>query len=112
MAEHRQRHQQPEDPRQQHQRQQHRHDHSPTEHRRAVTPEKAQAGAGRGEEVDLAVDQHRQTAHGKGQEHIGDHCAHRAAERQIKGSSRAKKEALIAGDWERVSKLARNRQGD
>ena len=35
-----------------------------------------------------------------------------AAERQIKGWSRAKKEALIAGDWERVSNLARNRQGD
>ncbi|RIV89929.1 GIY-YIG nuclease family protein [Aurantiacibacter xanthus] len=35
-----------------------------------------------------------------------------AAEQQIKGWSRAKKEALIAGDWERVSRLARNRQGD
>lgn len=34
-----------------------------------------------------------------------------AAERQIKGWSRAKKEALIAGDWALVSKLARNRQG-
>ncbi|MCX7285786.1 MAG: GIY-YIG nuclease family protein [Novosphingobium sp.] len=34
-----------------------------------------------------------------------------AAERKIKGWSRAKKEALIAGDWERVSVLARNRQG-
>lgn len=34
-----------------------------------------------------------------------------AAERRIKGWSRAKKEALIAGDWERVSLLARNRQG-
>ncbi len=33
-----------------------------------------------------------------------------AAERKIKGWSRAKKEALIAGDWERVSLLARNRQ--
>ena len=33
-----------------------------------------------------------------------------AAERQIKGWSRAKKEALIAGDWERISALARNRQ--
>ncbi|WP_093064396.1 GIY-YIG nuclease family protein [Sphingomonas sp. OV641] len=28
------------------------------------------------------------------------------AERRIKGWSRAKKEALIAGDWERVSQLA------
>ncbi|QIG52959.1 GIY-YIG nuclease family protein [Altererythrobacter sp. BO-6] len=34
-----------------------------------------------------------------------------AAERRIKGWSRAKKEALIAGDWELVSRLARNRQG-
>ena len=33
-----------------------------------------------------------------------------AAERRIKGWSRAKKEALIAGDWERVRRLARNRQ--
>jgi len=32
------------------------------------------------------------------------------AERQIKGWSRAKKEALIAGDWSRVTELARNRQ--
>jgi len=28
-------------------------------------------------------------------------------ERQIKGWTKAKKEALIAGDWERVKKLAR-----
>lgn len=34
-----------------------------------------------------------------------------AAERRIKGWSRAKKEALIAGDWARVSALAKNRQG-
>ena len=34
-----------------------------------------------------------------------------ADERQIKGWSRAKKEALIAGDWVRLSELARNRQG-
>jgi predicted GIY-YIG superfamily endonuclease len=32
------------------------------------------------------------------------------AERRIKGWSRAKKEALIAGDWHRLSHLARNRQ--
>jgi putative endonuclease len=31
------------------------------------------------------------------------------AERQIKGWSRAKKEALIAGDWDRVSQLARRK---
>ncbi|HEX8300188.1 MAG TPA: GIY-YIG nuclease family protein [Sphingomonas sp.] len=34
-----------------------------------------------------------------------------AMERRIKGWSRAKKEALIAGDWERISELARNRSG-
>ena len=34
-----------------------------------------------------------------------------AAERQIKGWSRAKKEALIAGDWALIRMLARNRKG-
>ncbi|WP_341713257.1 GIY-YIG nuclease family protein [Erythrobacter sp.] len=33
------------------------------------------------------------------------------AERRIKGWSRAKKQALIAGDWDLISELARNRQG-
>ena len=33
-----------------------------------------------------------------------------AAERRIKGWSRAKKKALIVGDWELVSKLARSRR--
>lgn len=33
----------------------------------------------------------------------------KAAERQIKGWSRAKKEAPIAGDWNRISELARCR---
>ena len=32
-------------------------------------------------------------------------------ERKLKGWGRAKKEALIAGDWSRVQTLARNRQG-
>jgi predicted GIY-YIG superfamily endonuclease len=32
------------------------------------------------------------------------------AERKLKGWSRAKKQALIDGDWQRISKLARNRQ--
>ncbi|QBM77797.1 GIY-YIG nuclease family protein [Sphingomonas sp. AAP5] len=32
------------------------------------------------------------------------------AERRVKGWTRAKKEALIAGDWARLSLLARNRQ--
>ena len=31
-------------------------------------------------------------------------------ERQIKGWSRGKKQALIDGDWQRLSELARNRQ--
>lgn len=34
-----------------------------------------------------------------------------SAERRIKGWSRAKKEALIRGDWAEISRLARNRQG-
>lgn len=34
-----------------------------------------------------------------------------AAERKIKGRDRAKKEALIRGDWAKISELARNRQG-
>ncbi len=34
-----------------------------------------------------------------------------AAERRIKGWSRAKKEALIAGDWHKLSALARSAQG-
>jgi putative endonuclease len=33
------------------------------------------------------------------------------AERKIKGWSRAKKEAVIAGDWERVQLLAKKRRG-
>ena len=33
------------------------------------------------------------------------------AERKLKGWSRAKKEALVAGDWELIRVLARNRQG-
>jgi predicted GIY-YIG superfamily endonuclease len=32
-------------------------------------------------------------------------------ERQLKGWSRAKKEALIAGDWSLIQALAKNRQG-
>ncbi len=34
-----------------------------------------------------------------------------AAERQLKGWSRAKKEAMMAGDWELLSQLARGRTG-
>jgi len=34
-----------------------------------------------------------------------------AAERKLKGWSRAKKEALVAGDWERITELARSRAG-
>ncbi len=33
-----------------------------------------------------------------------------ALDRRVKGWSRATKEALIAGDWERLRDLARNRQ--
>lgn len=34
-----------------------------------------------------------------------------ASERRIKGWSRAKKEALIRGDWEEIKRLANNRDG-
>ena len=34
------------------------------------------------------------------------------AERQIKGWSRAKKEALIRGDWNELRRLARGRNGE
>ena len=34
-----------------------------------------------------------------------------AAERKLKGWNRAKKEALIAGAWQRISELARGRTG-
>ena len=34
-----------------------------------------------------------------------------AVERKLKGWSRAKKEALIAADWDLVSQLARSRKG-
>lgn len=33
-------------------------------------------------------------------------------ERRIKGWSRAKKEALIRGDWDEISRLAKNRMGE
>lgn len=33
-----------------------------------------------------------------------------SAERQIKGWSRAKKQALIRGDWDLISELARNKE--
>lgn len=33
----------------------------------------------------------------------------KAAERQIKGWGRPKKEALIAGDWDRISELAKSK---
>jgi putative endonuclease len=36
----------------------------------------------------------------------------KTAERQVKGWSRAKKEALIVGDWQLVSKLARCRSSN
>ncbi len=34
------------------------------------------------------------------------------AEKQVKGWSRAKKEAMAAGDWDEVSRLARSRARD
>ncbi|WP_370191033.1 GIY-YIG nuclease family protein [Qipengyuania sp.] len=77
---------------------------------------------GHTDDLDLRVAQHRTGAH-------GGYTAKRLpvtllwsqdfptrdeafdAERRIKGWTRAKKEALIAGDWDRISQLARNRQG-
>ena len=35
----------------------------------------------------------------------------KAAEKRMKGWSRAKKLALVRGDWEEISRLARNRTG-
>ncbi|BBK35460.1 hypothetical protein STAQ_05380 [Allostella sp. ATCC 35155] len=43
------------------------------------------------------------------QEHFPDVADAITVERRIKTWSRAKKEALIAGDWERLKKLARGR---
>ena len=44
-------------------------------------------------------------------EHFGTRDEAREAERQIKGWSRAKKEAMARGDWDAVARLASNRQG-
>ena len=43
-------------------------------------------------------------------EHFSTRIEAKEAERQLKGWSRAKKEALIAGDWNALRLLARNRQ--
>ena len=43
-------------------------------------------------------------------QHFSSRLEALAAERQIKGWSRAKKEALIAGDWARISLLAQSRK--
>jgi predicted GIY-YIG superfamily endonuclease len=40
-----------------------------------------------------------------------DRLQAKEAESRLKGWSRAKKEALMAGDWGRISTLAQNRQG-
>jgi putative endonuclease len=44
-------------------------------------------------------------------EHFDRYTDANAAERQIKGWSRAKKEALIRGDWNSVRLLAKRRAG-
>src|SRR5688500_9367718 len=79
--------------------------------------------AGHTDDIDLRIAQHQTGA-------LGGYTARRrpvelvwcdrfptrddafAVERKLKGWSRAKKEALIAGDWERIRELARNRQGN
>ncbi len=78
---------------------------------------------GHTDDLDLRIAQHRSGALGGytakhlpvslvwSQEFATRHEA-LAAERQIKGWSRAKKEALIAGDWARVAALAKSRRSD
>ncbi len=79
-------------------------------------------GSHRGEDVSVRIEQHQA---GEG----GDYTSRRrpvrlvwaenfvwitdaiACERQVKGWSRAKKEALIRSDWTSVSKLAKRRGG-
>ncbi|MCB2068094.1 MAG: GIY-YIG nuclease family protein [Erythrobacter sp.] len=78
--------------------------------------------AGHTDDIDLRIGQHNQGL-------LGDYTRRRrpvvlvwsarfatrdeafATERKIKGWSRAKKEALIAGDWKKINLLSRNRQG-
>jgi putative endonuclease len=79
-------------------------------------------GSATGEDLAIRVDQHNAGAY-KGYtfirrpvvlvwseyfERITDGIA---VERQLKGWSRAKKEALLQSDWTKVSELSRRRQG-
>jgi putative endonuclease len=59
-------------------------------------------GSATGDDLGPRIDQHN----------IGSHITNGvAAERQLKGWSRAKKEALLSSDWARVSQLPRRRAG-
>ncbi|MCP3391043.1 GIY-YIG nuclease family protein [Bradyrhizobium sp. CCGB12] len=79
-------------------------------------------GSATGEDTSKRVDEHNAGAH-QGytysrrpvvlvwSEHFDRITDGIAAERQLKGWSRAKKEALIRSDWGSVSQLARRRRG-
>ena len=60
-------------------------------------------GSATGHDLSTRIDQHN-----AGSYRITDGIA---VERQIKGWSRAKKEALIGSDWSNLSKLSRRRAG-
>ena len=82
MSEHRQRHQQAEKGRDHRGKQHDRNDRRPAEHHRRIAAHHLEAGDDRGEEIDLALHQHRQADHGHGVEGKGHHRANRAADRQ------------------------------
>jgi putative endonuclease len=79
-------------------------------------------GCATGDDLAKRVDQHNAGAH-KGytfsrrpvvlvwSEHFERITDAIAAERQLKGWSRAKKEALLRSDWAKVSELSRRRAG-
>jgi putative endonuclease len=79
-------------------------------------------GSATGDDLAIRVDQHNAGAY-KGytftrrpvvlvwSEHFDRITDGIAAERQIKGWSRAKKEALLRSDWTRVIELSHRRQG-
>jgi putative endonuclease len=79
-------------------------------------------GSATGDDLAQRVDQHNARTH-KGytfsrrpvvlvwSEHFDRITDGIAAERQLKGWSRAKKEALLRSDWTRVAELSRRRSG-
>jgi putative endonuclease len=79
-------------------------------------------GSATGDDLAMRVNQHNAGSH-KGytfsrrpvvlvwSEHFDRITDGIAAERQLKGWSRAKKEALLRSDWAKVSELSRRRRG-